>query len=281
MPSKLRMLYDRLTVRRTLPYDNIYFCCSQKTGSQWFRQVLSHRYFYKYSGLLVMRFGLIADEVAAGSFDWGTLPPRTMCLPLYIDYSTYESIPKPPSYRTFFILRDPRDIVVSWYFSTKYSHPPSGRIPQLRLQLEALSFADGLRFSIDTLLEVGLFDIQRSWKCRIDQDPNARLFLYEDFADDNVAFAGRLFEYLGLSLPPRDFQKIMDDCSFTKLASGRKPGDEDQASHYRKGQAGDWKVYFDDAVSKHFLDRTRDLLEVLGYAASRDDRGSPDTGDVS
>ena len=51
------------------------------------------------------------------------LPPGTIVSPLYLDYPGFRSIPKPDSYRAFFVMRDPRDILVSWYLSIKHYHP--------------------------------------------------------------------------------------------------------------------------------------------------------------
>jgi hypothetical protein len=53
-------------------------------------------------------------------------PEYTAAIRLYWDYSCFQHLPKPDNYRTFFVLRDPRDVVVSWYFSIKNTHPVNG-----------------------------------------------------------------------------------------------------------------------------------------------------------
>jgi lipopolysaccharide transport system ATP-binding protein len=47
--------------------------------------------------------------------------------------------------------------------------------------------------------------------------------------------------------------------------SGRRRGEEDVASHERKGVAGDWKNHFTDKVAKAFKDRFGELLVATGY----------------
>ena len=49
-------------------------------------------------------------------------------------------------YRGFHVIRDPRDILVSSYFSDKYSHPVYGQqFAQFREQLGAVEFDQGMR----------------------------------------------------------------------------------------------------------------------------------------
>jgi hypothetical protein len=54
-----------------------------------------------------------------------------------------------------------------------------------------------------------------------------------------------------------------------KLA-GRASGDEEQRAHYRKGQSGDWRRYFDKDISTEFKNRFPNLLSQLGYESSED-----------
>jgi len=251
-------------VRRS-PYDNIYHCCTQKTASQWLRAVFSDPIVYRYTGLDVFPFAQLVDRLQDARFD-SPLPKRTIGAHLYIDYPTYLTIPKPSRYRTFFVLRDPRDIVVSWYFSVKYSHPPVGLTRELRRELDSLSLEDGLRFSIGKLAETGIFWTQRSWQQVSGRNENVVTFRYEHLAADNCAFLRTLFGYLGLEIPRKEFLLLCDRHSFEHCSGGRKQGEEDPLSHYRSGSAGDWRRYFCKETIAHFRDVTGDLLDVIGYA---------------
>jgi hypothetical protein len=195
----------------------------------------------------------------------GPLPKRVIGTHLYIGYPTYLTIPKPESYRTFFILRDPRDIVVSWYFSTRYSHPSTGLIPERRKKLENLSLSDGLKYSIDAIERSGLFWSQRSWIHNSEDHGNVRVFRYEDFAHENRSFLKQLFDYLNIVIPEDEFFALYDQHRFERYSEGRTKGMEEPKSHYRKGMPGDWINYFDSATIVHFRKVTKDLLEVLGY----------------
>lgn len=254
--------YDRLEVLRRSPYQNIYYCCTQRTGSQWFKKILRDPIFYQYTGLKVYNYGELGLKQA--KFD-GALPQRTVGTHLYIGYPTYLSIPKPARYRTFFILRDPRDIAVSWYFAAKYSHGALNPIPRLRRGLKKLSQTDGLKYSIDSLEEFGLFWAQRSWMSINGDADKIRIFRYEDFSRDNRKFLQDLLDYMEVAIPPQEFAALYERHAFKQITGGREPGVEDQHNHYRKGIAGDWRNYFDPSLRRHFREVTGDLLDVLGY----------------
>jgi hypothetical protein len=254
--------YSSLRVVQRSPYDNIYYCCTQKTASQWFRMVLCDPIVFQYTGLRPFRYRQLGLREA--HFD-RPLPPGTIGIHLYVDYATYAAIPKPDSYTTFFILRDPRDIVVSWYFSAKYSHKPVDPIPELRRNLEPLDLQDGLKYIIDAWDGFGLFEAQRSWMTRPEGREPVKVFRYEEFAADNRRFLEELLDYLEIQVPSPEFEVLYDRHRFSQLAKGRRQGVEDPQSHFRKGVSGDWENYFDDAVMAHFREVTGDLLETLGY----------------
>jgi hypothetical protein len=65
-------------------------------------------------------------------------------------------------------------------------------------------------------------------------------------------------------IPPAFLQKLIDAQAFQKLA-GRKKGEEDAKSHYRKGVAGDWVNHLTGANKTLFKERWGSLLINLGY----------------
>lgn len=278
-----RRLYKRSKVVEWSPYKNIYYCCTQKTASQWFKAVFDDFAVYKYTGLEVFHFNQYLDQLQEACTDGSTprwefasrlysghaanipLPKRTIGTHFYISYTSYLTIPKPKRYRTFFIQRDPRDIVVSWYFSVKNSHSPIGLVPKFRDELNGLSLSDGLKYSIDKLEERGIFHVQRSWMDISEDYENIKIFRYEDFAPDNYSFLKNLFDYLEIVMPEREFDALYDRHRFEEYSGDRKRGVENMKSHYRKGKPGDWINYFDSSIMAYFRQVTEDFLEILGY----------------
>ena len=254
----------RRPVRRRSPYQNIYYCCTQRTGSQWLKRILRDPLVYRYSGLGVHEYNEIGLNEARFA---GPLPEGTIGTHLYISYPTYLALPKPARYRTFFVLRDPRDIAVSWYFALKYSHGPTAKVLELRKRLDGLTLDDGLRLSIDSLVDLGLFDAQRSWVSGPPDQSEVGLLRYEDMAADGRSFVRDLLRDLDIDLPAADFARLYGRHEYKRITGGRDQGTEDRHDHYRKGVAGDWRNYLKGPLLAYFLEATGDLVEVLGYQA--------------
>jgi hypothetical protein len=242
---------------------NVYYCCSQKTGSQWLKNIFLDPTFYHYSGLKAYPYVLHGNRFASFSRPF---PDNTIVSHLYVGYDAYASIPKPDSFKTFYVLRDPRDILVSWYYSARYSHVPIEPIPQLRNKLADMDFESGMLFMMDFLLSWDFFACQRSWVEQGARDPNVRIFRYEQMAEDEAGFLRDLFSYLGVDMPADAFADVCESYSFARVSGGRAKGQEDQQSHYRSGRTGDWRSRFNDRISDYFDSKTGDLVAVLGYS---------------
>ena len=114
LKSKGSTLYKNmgLGVSHRSAYDNIFHCCVQKTASQWFKSVFCDEIFYQNTGLAAESY----SKVGLRQDTYDAVPLRKVATPLYISYANYLELPKPKAYKTFFVTRDPRDIVVSFYF---------------------------------------------------------------------------------------------------------------------------------------------------------------------
>lgn len=258
----VRDAYRQTQVAKRSPFDNVFYCCTQKTASQWFRGVFDDALFFKYSGLKAVPYvelGLNYAEIRE-PFAKGTIATH-----LYIDFPTFESLPKPERYTGFFIMRDPRDLVTSWYFSAKFSHSLVWPIPEMREVLTGLDHVEGFKYIIDKTNEFGTFEAQRSWMRK--SDPNVAIMRYEEFAADNEAFLAKLLEYLRIEMPKQEMAELAGRHAFSKKTQGRQQGEANVNSHYRKGVAGDWENHFNEEIMDHFRKVTGDTLEILGYEA--------------
>lgn len=195
-------------------------------------------------------------------------------------------------YRGFHVIRDPRDILVSSYFSDKYSHPVYRQeFAQFREQLNATEFDTGLRLELDR--RTAEFTALAGWNYR---NPRVHETRYEMLTTAPFEEFSRILTFLGIpmlsdgaparfaqmqlaanralhrigipfrvrGLPPAWLRETIAAQSFQKLA-GRKPGQEDPKSHYRKGVAGDWQNYLKDENKALFKERWGQLLIDLGY----------------
>ena len=252
---------------------NVYHCCVHKTGSQWVRGVLADRRVYKYSGLKPYHYqshlpgGHDPREIVDRSFV-EPFPLGTIVSPIYIDYENFAKVPKPDHNAGFFVMRDPRDIVVSWYFSSRYSHRLMGDLRDVREHLGGLSEVEGLLYSMRYLDDFGLFAALRSWNGKADRDPSVMVVKFEDLIGQRqVETFSALMAHCDIGIPAPTLSDLLRNHSFERL-SGRRRGGEDQRAFYRKGVAGDWMTYFDQRLSAEFAAITDDLIPELQYDES-------------
>lgn len=237
--------------------DNIYHCAVRKTASQWINAMFSDPIVYRHSGLLpyVPRY-----------YSWrhpAPFPTGRATLSLFVSRKRFETIPKPERYRAFFVMRDPRDIVVSSYFSTRNTHAPMGDIPEQRKVLQEVPRKEGLLYLIEQLNKKGkTFGCLRSW-AEAPADETVRLVRYEDLTGEHQAEEiDRLLRHCGIELPPAELEELLSRYSFTNMRGG---GPTTTGAHYRKGAAGDWENHFDDDIHDAFVKATGNLVELLGY----------------
>ena len=210
-----------------------------------------------------------------------------------------------PSHRAFHIVRDPRDIVVSAYFSHLKSHS-TGLWPELiahRERLSALSLDEGLleeiRFRGRSFAHMASWDYEQ---------PHVLEVRFEEITGRSYETLLRIFEHLGLlqsqdyrfgsrlasvlreirawlrvrtgrdlpglpragRLPPPDLLTLAWRHRFQAKAAGRAKGQEDTGSHYRKGKSGDWVDHFRPEHKALFKELYPGLVARLGYGSNDD-----------
>lgn len=233
--------------------------------------------------------GDLAGHVRARRLDWIS----------YVNADARQLAGLPPL-RGFHLVRDPRDLLVSAYFSHRGSHPTHAW-PELVPHREALQRADKaagllleLEFSAQFLSQMEAWDYGREDVLELRQETFTRdpyrgfleVFRFLGVLDERHYNKARWLPYLVRStlnithrlsggwqplrvpfdsLPPERLLGIVHDNRFEKLAGGRGKGQEDARSHYRKGEGGDWVNHFDEALVAAFKARWNGLLLRLGY----------------
>jgi len=221
-----------------------------KAGSQWISSVL------KYAA--PKRFVRPKSGVAGplgGPFERGKI-----YAPVYAPYSRFKQfVPDDAANRTFVVIRDPRDTLISWYFSLMYSHPQdTDHVRRERHDLLALSRSDGLALMTGKHLQEVMW-IQREWI-----RAGARIFRYEDFVNDEQETFKQLFDFCDLSACDALRRLIVFRHSF-RVRTWWRMGRENTRSHLRKGMPGDWKNHFDDDLKKLFKAQYGETLALAGY----------------
>ena len=209
-----------------------------------------------------------------------------------------------PGVRGVHVIRDPRDIIVSGYFSHKNSHPVE-HLPHMaahRDRLRAASKEEGLFLEMDYAASE-MADLS-SWRY---DHPDILELKMEELTPKPYAGFLEIFSFLGLlednpytlqgrlrtwsaALRNRLAQQHprlkalrqktpvygelllgrVFDHRYSKKAGGRSKGTADRKSHYRKGVAGDWRNHFTPDHVAAFKDRFGTLASDLGYEAGPD-----------
>ncbi|MCH2214326.1 MAG: sulfotransferase domain-containing protein [Flavobacteriales bacterium] len=193
--------------------------------------------------------------------------------------------------KAFHVIRDPRDIIVSSYFSYAGTHDTEGwsELLELRRELEDKP----IEYCIERMIYFNERDVNfmKNWDYN---QANVLELKYEDMIQNMTKYLTKVMEYLGwlkndesplqgpihfynrvgytknfLWLPKirnhavsESFvQNLNDEINIEKLKR-KKPSSK---NHYRKGKSGDWKNYFNDRHRSIFRELYGDILIDLGY----------------
>lgn len=156
------------------------------------------------------------------------------------------------------LVRDPRDCLVSLYFSHAYSHakPGEGLTAQFSGQRRKALEADLDSF---VLSEVSGRVFQNF--CRIlalTRLPNLTLFRYEDVVFDKRRWVGELTTALGADLDEASCQTIAD-------AHDRIPDSETENAHIRQVTPGDNARKLKPETIKRLNETFAPILDAFGY----------------
>lgn len=257
----------------------IIHCCTQKTASQWFisflkdvlrksNKKLTINTFADYRKSVIFRDSSYKKPSYAlqkelythqnDEFGFNKLKKNSLYTSFYVGPNILNFL-KQNQTKVFFILRDPRDLVISWYYSAKYSHPPTEDINRVRSFLMNCSFVEGVKYSIDQMSEFGLFEGVKGWMGRAENKDLYRIYLYDDFVEQYENFCLDLISFLDLKRRNISYDEIITKNSYENFSNGRNKGESDNKSHYRSASINQWKDEFNDELIEYFELKTNNL----------------------
>jgi len=232
------------------------------------------------------------DEYGGDLVGWLAKHPVDLLVLANADWDHVRRLATERAVRGMHVVRDPRDVVVSAYFSHRASHAEDQwpRLREHRRRLWELEEGEGLleemEFSRANLERMGrwagrpvpgLFEVPAERFMVAPYDTMLGVMRETRLVAEggDLAIPGlreqvlrRWFGRPRACLTAGEALALCQRFGFRALAGGRAPGEEDPRSHYRRGVPGDWRRLFGEVQKARFRERYGDLAERLGYPAA-------------
>jgi hypothetical protein len=172
--------------------------------------------------------------------------------------------------RGLHVVRDPRDILISLYFSHRDSHPArdplAWEILRDRVVLQQVPMTEGLRYLFDhSTYFARVMASMAAWDYH---DGRFLELRFEEFVQQaSPTRVQAALDFLGVSIGADAVARTLDRWDFGRLQATPRAADG-ATRHYRAGGRGEWREAFDDDLAHEFDRRHGDLLERLGYGAT-------------
>ncbi len=159
-----------------------------------------------------------------------------------------------PDARFLHIVRDPRDGAVSgWAFNMR--HAPDRAVEQFG-GFEAYAVKYG---------QVWAAAMAKAEAFSATAGDRYRAVRYEDLLDDPAAGIAAMLRFLELDAAPEAVEACRAATDFAALSGGRKAGEEDAGSFYRKGVAGDWRSRMPAELANRVVEAAGPAFARMGY----------------
>ena len=165
-----------------------------------------------------------------------------------------------PKIRLPIILRDPRDIAVSAaHFHGRYYKQGWERFfaNEDRTVLNP-EFVKGWAWQAHDYYQ-HVFDMAEQFP------QNVMYIRYEDLLDAPLKIMQQVYRFLDVSWEENLVRQCVEKCSFENMSGGRRRGEEDRDSFFRKGTSGDWENYFDEECREACKSQANQVMQKLGY----------------
>lgn len=223
----------------TIP--SLFHITHAKAGSTWIANVLRSTYGEKNT---FPRFGSAVE-----CYEW---KPSTIYPAVFLSFQQFEELPKGEGWRSFYVMRDLRDTLVSLYFSLRYTHTTKrfGRIQDFRDRVSGMSDEEGMKLLFRERAADYAGKVM-SWL-----DSEEVVVRYEDLIASKGRDLAGVLDRIGMPYDPNSLESALEQHWFENVY-GRKLGELDEKSHGRQGLPGDWKNYespeFSEVIEEHLL----------------------------
>ena len=162
-------------------------------------------------------------------------------------------------FKKILLVRDPRDMVVSHYFSHKTSH----KIPKGNLGEKMQAWREKVAtMTIDDYAIWASKNAQRQFQRYISHifDENLKVFRYEDVIFEKRQWLEDLLDFVQIDIGKQEIYRIADKHDI-------RPDEEDASRHIRRVTPGDHKEKLKQETIVELNDIFSEELDRFGYAA--------------
>ena len=175
---------------------------------------------------------------------------------LYCPFRKFIDIPKLEKYRILLMLRDPRDVLTSLYFSSAYSHADSPALGVLKDRQKALGQTID-EFVID---KSDLYLQRYRQYCQnLFGKPNVLFVKYEEMVTDFNTWFNKVTDFLELNVSQKLVNQIASTADF-------KVEKEDIYAHKRQVMPGEHKRKLKPETISLLNSKFHEVLSTLDYA---------------
>lgn len=170
-------------------------------------------------------------------------------------------IPEFERFRVVFVIRDPRDVLTSLYFSTAYSHGlPADRAKGERFLANRQSVRE---MTVDdyVMREMGKYSARyRAYMRALEDKPNVHIAKYEDMIADFPGWLDGILSFCSLTIGDEQRDKLI------AAANGSRNPKENKSRHKRQVIPGDHRRKLKPETIDALNADLADILAQYGYA---------------
>ena len=244
------LLYNNGSVRH-----RSFIVTFHKCGSQWFKTTLGSRALHKiadyqyFAYKVLPRKGFDTRKLTDRHFSKKNLGPGIYG-PLYLGVEPLKDLSSDD--RICVIIRDPRNIITSWYDSLLHTHAKMGDVGELRRALQAARKSEGMDIVINHAETFGTFTAMEEWVRQTSINQNILIIKFEDvFSKNQLRYFISMMSHFQIIYKKDALESVLGKVSFDTLSKKNK--------HYNKGQKRDWR----DELTPRQVERIKQLCPSL------------------
>jgi len=163
---------------------------------------------------------------------------------LEIDYNHVKKI---------LLVRDPRDVLVSLFFSEKYSHSVPEKGTSRSAMLKYKQWAEDLGIASFVLKRANMLKLAYAAYDELQQSKQLKVYRYEDIIFEKEVWIHDMVDFLGMTLSDEHVQYLLDRYDIL-------PDEENPHAHIRQVKPGNYKKH----LSPDCIDQLNEIFaEVL------------------